>query len=187
MAAAALPEGYSVSVCCTRGPDSKSWLSPSLSCKGAWEKESLAFFRISSGKKALRSMEKHQGNVLETKGGYSVLSNQKRKMSMTLGHILCRCIQSHTSPGLGPGMWELSGQIWLHGTTTHCTTSTLTRIFLGPLLFHRLWEESGRDAGSVLFPLHALLAVLGTVSQPPPGSSAPQVSPYPACSWCAVP
>lgn len=49
--------------------------------------------------------------------------------------------------------------------TTHCTASTLTRIFLGPLLFRRLWEESGRDAGSVLFPLHALLAVLGTVSQ----------------------
>lgn len=42
---------------------------------------------------------------------------------------------------------------------------------LGPLLYCRPQDESGRDAGSVLLPLHALLAVLRTAAQAPPGCS----------------
>lgn len=84
---------------------------------------------------------------------------------MILGHTLCRCICSHTSPGRYLGARELSGQLWLHRTTTRCTSSSLSEILLDLLLYCGLRDEPGRDAGSVLFPLRALLAVLRIAPQ----------------------
>lgn len=48
-----------------------------------------------------------------------------------------------------PGTWELSGPLWLHGTAIFCASCPLTRVCPDPLLlFCRLRDESGRDAGS---------------------------------------
>lgn len=55
---------------------------PLLSCKGAWEKDYLASFRISSGKKALLSTEKHKEGVLQAEGEDSMLGSQN-------GNIQC--------------------------------------------------------------------------------------------------
>lgn len=73
---------------------------------------------------------------------------KKKNRTSTRPHTLQMCI-SHQSAGMRPGPWEPSGPLCLHGTAASRASSPLTRVLSDPLLlFCRLRDESGREAGS---------------------------------------
>lgn len=73
---------------------------------------------------------------------------KKKNRTSMRPHTLQMCI-SHKSAGMRPGPWEPSGPLCLHGTAASRASSPLTRVLSDPLLlFCRLRDESGREAGS---------------------------------------